>query len=598
MFFVIWANREINISKNQVFIFVIINIMSKIFNYIKNNKLEFSFVLIIFIIGVVLRIISFHHHGEIWSDELYTWYFAKQENVFLTISKALEQDIHMPFYFVLLHFWIKLFGDSVDSMRICSLLISIPFPIIVFYLSKNIFNKPCAYFASIFVAINTFCIYYSQEIRFYGLCFLLSFFVAFYFVKMLHEFNKKNITLFVLLISLLFYTFSITPLLIFSYFIVGMIYVLKVKKAEIKKFILTFFFVFLVSFPAVVFTLLNAIAMKSAITYYPIDNYLFTWDMIYDILENFFALENQLVIKNSLIDFRNMFDYLNEPRYFFCVFVPVLIGLFGLIKAMFSKNSRFYLFFAPSLIFVLLMIFLAKNLIIALQTRYLSIVFAVFVVAFCFGLTLLKNKKASFGIFAMFIALNVVNLFWSSETIFNIFKIELQNIEYIMQEDVQIKDNDYWIMPMFPTKMAYFIKKGKMIPFDMADAFVLKDKKSLQFYFGDGYKKVTRQNVKDILKESYFSDIPYKPYEENLKREYIDKLQKGDRIIYIPTYSHLLSSAQENGMTLEGFEELNLVVFLFSKCFRDTMQILDKYLHLNEVYENSRGFSIFIYEKQ
>ena len=163
----------------------------------------------------------------------------------------------MPFYFVLLHCWIKLFGDSVESMRTCSFLISIPLPVVVFYLSKKLFNKRCAYFASIFVALNTFCMYWSQEIRFYGLVFLLALVVAFYFVKMMQDFSRKNIVIFVSLISLLFYTFSITPLLIFSYFLVGMVYVCKYKKNEIKKFISVFCYVFVVCLPAIIFTLLN-----------------------------------------------------------------------------------------------------------------------------------------------------------------------------------------------------------------------------------------------------------------------------------------------------------------------------------------------------
>ena len=83
-----------------------------------------------------------------------------------------------------------------------------------------------------------------------------------------------------------------------------------------------------------------------------------------------------------------------------------------------------------------------------------------------------------------------------------------------------------------------------------------------------------------------------------MKREYIDKLKKGERIIYIPVYAHLLASAQERGITPEGLEEYHIVAFLFNKCFRDTMQILDKYLQLNETLEHSHGYSVFIYEKK
>ena len=38
---------------------------------------------------------------------------------------------------------------------------------------------------------------------------------------------------------------------------------------------------------------------------------------------------------------------------------------------------------------------------------------------------------------------------------------------------------------MSPKQTSYFIQKGKMIPFDYSGAIVLKDKKSLKFYFGE-----------------------------------------------------------------------------------------------------------------
>ena len=95
--------------------------MEKIKEYLKNNYRETAIVAIITFFALILRLIMLQNYGDLWLDELYSWYFASQNNVIDTVLELVKQDIHMPLYFVILHFWTRLFGQSDVAMHSCTL---------------------------------------------------------------------------------------------------------------------------------------------------------------------------------------------------------------------------------------------------------------------------------------------------------------------------------------------------------------------------------------------------------------------------------------------------------------------------------------------
>lgn len=73
--------------------------MSKIKEYLKNNYRETAMVAVITFFALVLRFIMLQNYGDLWLDELYSWYFASKNNVIDTVLELVNQDIHMPLYF-------------------------------------------------------------------------------------------------------------------------------------------------------------------------------------------------------------------------------------------------------------------------------------------------------------------------------------------------------------------------------------------------------------------------------------------------------------------------------------------------------------------
>jgi mannosyltransferase len=98
------------------------------------------------------------------------------------IIEIIGEDVHVPFYHLVLHSWQFLFGNGVETARILSLvffILSIP----AFYaLGKRLYNHSIAMFATIIFTISPFMNWYGNEIRMYSLFVLLAILNAYFYV--------------------------------------------------------------------------------------------------------------------------------------------------------------------------------------------------------------------------------------------------------------------------------------------------------------------------------------------------------------------------------------------------------------------------------
>ena len=119
---------------------------------------------ILVVIGVVLR---FWTHSDMWLDEALTVNISK-----LPLSQlhgALKRDGAPPLYYVLLHFWMKVFGSSNLGARSLSGVISVATFPCVWIAGKRLGGRTVAVTATVLVATSPFAIYYGTEARMYSL---------------------------------------------------------------------------------------------------------------------------------------------------------------------------------------------------------------------------------------------------------------------------------------------------------------------------------------------------------------------------------------------------------------------------------------------
>jgi len=130
--------------------------------------------LLLFLLGIGLRLGRLTWQ-PLWADEGYSLYFATEP-----LSRMLwltANDIHPPLYYALLHLWANWLATPEPAVaRLFTFFVSLPALFLLTLLARLLFpNRPRVLFiATLLLAINPFHIFYSQEVRMYGLAMTLS----------------------------------------------------------------------------------------------------------------------------------------------------------------------------------------------------------------------------------------------------------------------------------------------------------------------------------------------------------------------------------------------------------------------------------------
>lgn len=145
-----------------------------------NDLLLFS----ILLLGFFLRV--YNISGEsVWLDEGYSIRIAKLE-----ISQIVEEsanDVHPPFYYIILHFWIKLFDDSEFTTRLLSAFFDCFAIFVIYKVGVLLFNREVGLLSALLLTLSRFHIQYSQEVRMYTLMSFLALLSFYFYVKILEK---------------------------------------------------------------------------------------------------------------------------------------------------------------------------------------------------------------------------------------------------------------------------------------------------------------------------------------------------------------------------------------------------------------------------
>lgn len=127
-------------------------------------------IILIMLLAFELRTLRLNFQ-PLWWDEGYSVYFASMS--LPEMVEATSLDIHPPLYYALLHGWIGLVGTSPVALRLLSVLIGTVTVPLFYSFSRFLTGEKTALVSALLLAISPFHIYYSQEIRMYGLVTLL-----------------------------------------------------------------------------------------------------------------------------------------------------------------------------------------------------------------------------------------------------------------------------------------------------------------------------------------------------------------------------------------------------------------------------------------
>ncbi len=102
-----------------------------------------------------------------WNDEGNSARLAER-SLDLIIEGA-AGDIHPPGYYIILHCWRALFGQSEFALRSLSVVAGLTLIVLTYLWSRALFGESTGLIAAFLSAISPFAIYYSQEARMYAL---------------------------------------------------------------------------------------------------------------------------------------------------------------------------------------------------------------------------------------------------------------------------------------------------------------------------------------------------------------------------------------------------------------------------------------------
>ncbi|MGD8455648.1 MAG: glycosyltransferase family 39 protein [Anaerolineales bacterium] len=129
---------------------------------------------LILLFGLILRLLAFASR-PIWYDEAFAVLFSEKGlpamivGTLGTDGSGAAPDVHPLLYYTLLWGWMRLFGQSLVSVRALSILISMGTLYMAYLLAEELFGEKTALVGALFVALSPFHIHYSQEIRMYSL---------------------------------------------------------------------------------------------------------------------------------------------------------------------------------------------------------------------------------------------------------------------------------------------------------------------------------------------------------------------------------------------------------------------------------------------
>lgn len=172
--------------------------------------------LFVFSTAFLIRLISLDQ--SLWLDEGVTARVVRTYD-FLGILKHFSPfDFHPPLYYFFMKAWTMVFGTSVISLRLPSVIFSLLTGFVVYRIGKKIKSEFVGFWSAVFFLFNPLILYYSQEARMYM---MTTFFLASSFLVFLNlEKSRKSLFWFNVLTLFSFLTFYGSIFFISTYYFV------------------------------------------------------------------------------------------------------------------------------------------------------------------------------------------------------------------------------------------------------------------------------------------------------------------------------------------------------------------------------------------
>jgi hypothetical protein len=177
-----------------------------------SRKSIFWLSVIVLLLAALLRIYHLNLQG-LWGDEGWSVEFSASSNPSI-VTQRLVDDLHPPFYFILLSWWRQVAGDSELAMRLLTVFPAILTVALIDRIGRKLFSPMAGVLAGLVLALSDKHIMLAQEVRHYPFAFMLMALTTWVFFLWIDHPTRQRTMLYATLIILGVYTHYYTILVV------------------------------------------------------------------------------------------------------------------------------------------------------------------------------------------------------------------------------------------------------------------------------------------------------------------------------------------------------------------------------------------------
>ncbi|WP_070136988.1 glycosyltransferase family 39 protein [Crocinitomix algicola] len=297
--------------------------------FVRNNIILLSLIGLFLLVNVLV-IESF----PIALDEPFSIFYAQQN--LGDLLEMFKGENNPPLHFVLLHFWIKIFGISAFAVRSLSLVFALLTIPVVYNFVKKIAGRNSSIVTVVFFVFSNFLHYHSIEARTYSLLFFLYSIVLSSLYSVIFEGRRKSIYVLMLGNLFLLYSHYISVLIILTEFIVILVFIRKLKISLLKDLVLSVFLMVVGYIPGIYLLFIRLNDVNSNGTWVPLPEFSELYGNILRFMNGKFSFIGICLIFVVLLFYRrfrltkfNLIPLVKESRlYILLMFASSYFGMF------------------------------------------------------------------------------------------------------------------------------------------------------------------------------------------------------------------------------------------------------------------------------
>ena len=340
------------------------------------------------ILALILRLINLNQ--SLWLDEAVQAITA--QNSIPYIFQEITGDFHPPLYYFLMHFWVRVFGDSEIALRMPSVLFGVGTIYVLYKIAIKLQGKFTAILSAVLLATAPFHVYYSQEARMYSMVIFFASLSIYFFLTLDKSNNNKY--LYFLSTILMIYSDYYGFLVLLAQ---GIYLIIKRNYKFLLICLFVYLFIYLPWLPMLITQLKTGISATQALP---------GWGRLVNV--SFWKAVPLTFIKFT-IGRITIFDKKVYSVVSAGLFVLIGFILMNLIRSKIKNQKNILLigfwFFVPLIISWLASIFVPN-----FQPFRLLLILPAFYLLLTIGISTVNNKKLQFFVIGLFLIINLVCL--------------------------------------------------------------------------------------------------------------------------------------------------------------------------------------------